>query len=62
MSLDDLKTTLGMESLHCKTPAMVQKELLVYLSAHNLIRWMIAQAATQGSQRRRQELVDAGFL
>lgn len=30
MSLDDLKTTLGMESLHCKTPAMVQKELLVY--------------------------------
>jgi hypothetical protein len=47
MSLDDLKTTLGMESLHCKTPAMVQKELLVYLSAHNLIRWMIAQAATQ---------------
>jgi hypothetical protein len=49
MSLDDLKTTLGMESLHGKTPAMVHKELLVYLSAHNLIRWVIAKAATQES-------------
>jgi hypothetical protein len=47
MSLDDLKTTLGMESLHCKTPAMVQKELLIYLSAHNLIRWVMARAARQ---------------
>ncbi len=45
MCLDDLKTTLGMEQLSCRTPAMVQKELLVFLTAHNLLRWMMAEAA-----------------
>jgi len=45
MGLDDLKTTLRMEMLHCQSPALVQKELLVYLTAYNLIRWLIAQAA-----------------
>jgi hypothetical protein len=45
MCLDDLKTTLGMEMLACKSPALVQKELLIYLTAHNFIRWIIAQAA-----------------
>lgn len=47
MTLDDLKTTLGMEPLHCLTPEMVQKELLVFLSAHNLVRWLMASAAIQ---------------
>lgn len=45
MCLDDLKTTLGMEKLHCRTPALVQKELLVFLIAHNFIRWIMCQAA-----------------
>jgi hypothetical protein len=45
MCIDDLKTTLGMEMLNCRSPAMVQKELLVFLTAHNLVRWMMAQAA-----------------
>lgn len=45
MCLDDLKTTLGMEMLHCKSPELVRKELLVYLITHNLIRWIIAQSA-----------------
>jgi hypothetical protein len=40
----DLKTTLGMEQLRCKSPAMVEKELLAYLIAHNLIRCVIAEA------------------
>jgi len=40
----DLKTTMGMESLRCKSPAMAEKELLAYLVAHNLIRCVIAQA------------------
>ena len=40
-----IKTTLGMEILSCKTPAMAQKEIWVYLLAYNLIRLMIAQAA-----------------
>jgi Transposase DDE domain len=46
MCLDDLKTTLGMESLRCRKPEMVKKELLVFLTAHNLIRWLMAEAAT----------------
>ncbi len=40
-----LKTTLGMEMLSCKTPAMAQKEIWIYLLAYNLIRLMMAQAA-----------------
>lgn len=41
----DLKTTMGMEELRCRSPDMVQKELLMFLTAHNLIRCLIAQAA-----------------
>jgi len=40
-----IKTTLGMEILSCKTPAMAQKEVWVYLLAYNLIRLMMVQAA-----------------
>jgi hypothetical protein len=47
MCLDDLKTTLGMEKLNCRTPGQVQKELMVFLVAHNLIRWIMCQAAQQ---------------
>lgn len=42
--LRDLKTLMGMEQLRCKTPAMVHKELLAYLIAHNLIRCLMAEA------------------
>ena len=45
LCLDDLKTTLGLESLKCLTPAMVQKELVVGLIAHNLLRCVMAEAA-----------------
>jgi hypothetical protein len=48
MCLDDLKTTLGMEMLGCKSPDLLQKELLIYLTAHNFVRWIIAQAAQAG--------------
>jgi len=44
MCFDDLKTTMGMEMLRCQSPPMVQKELLMYLIAHNLIRLLIIQA------------------
>jgi hypothetical protein len=40
----DLKTQMGMEQLRCQTPAMVEKEALAYLVAHNLIRCVIAEA------------------
>lgn len=49
MCFDDLKTTLGMEQLSCKSPAMVQKEWLVFLIAHNFIRWVMAEAAQAGA-------------
>jgi hypothetical protein len=45
LDLRALKQALGMRRLHCKTPAMVRKELWVYLLAYNLIRVRMAQAA-----------------
>lgn len=46
MCLDDLKTTLGLDALRCRTPAMVQRELLTLLITHNLVRTLMAQAAS----------------
>jgi hypothetical protein len=45
MGFDDLKTTLGMESLSCRSPQLVERELLCYLTASNLLRWLMLQAA-----------------
>ena len=45
LDLRNIKTTLGMEMLSCKTPAMALKEIWVYLLAYNLIRLMMAQSA-----------------
>lgn len=45
MDLRNLKTTLGMEHLRCKTPQMAMKELWTYLLAYNLIRMLMAQSA-----------------
>jgi hypothetical protein len=47
LCLRDLKTTLGMDQLRCKSPAMAEKELLAYLVAHNLIRCVMAAAVAQ---------------
>jgi len=47
LCLRDLKTTLGMEQLRCKTPDMAEKELLAYLIAHNLVRCVIAEAVAR---------------
>src|SRR5262249_49479695 len=46
MCLDDLKTTLQMDMLRSRTPAMLQKEIYAHLVAHNLIRCTMAQAAS----------------
>jgi Transposase DDE domain len=53
----DLKTTLGMEALRCQSPAMAQKELLVYLIAYNLVRCLMAEAVA----RHRVELERVSF-
>jgi hypothetical protein len=47
LCLRDLKTTLGMEQLRCKTPNLAEKELLMYLLAHNLIRCLMAEAVAR---------------
>ena len=44
LCLRDLKTTMGMEQLRCKSPDTAEKELLAYLVAHNLIRCVMAEA------------------
>lgn len=46
LDLRSLKTTMGMETLHCQTPEMNEKELWVHLLAYNLIRMLMAQAAS----------------
>jgi hypothetical protein len=48
MCFDDLKTTLQMAHLKSKTPVMAQKELCMFLIAHNLLRCLMVQAAAQG--------------
>jgi len=45
VDLRNIKTTLGMEIVSCRTPEMVEKEIWVYLLAYNLIRLLMAQAA-----------------
>ncbi len=45
LCLDDLKTTLGMEMLSARSPRQVQKEILALLTAHNLVRWLMVNAA-----------------
>jgi len=45
VDLRNIKTTLGMETLSCKTPEMIEKEMWVYLLAYNLIRLLMAQSA-----------------
>ena len=54
LDLRNIKTTLGMEQLRCKTPEMAIKELWVYLLAYNLIRLLMAQAALLADQIPRQ--------
>jgi hypothetical protein len=45
LHLRDIKTTMGMEILRCKSPAMVEKELMMHLIAYNLIRSVMLQAS-----------------
>jgi len=50
LDLACIKTTLGMDVLSCRTPAMIKKDLWVYLLAYNLIRLLMATAAAQSGQ------------
>ena len=54
LDLRNIKTTLGMEHLRCRTPAMAIKELWVYMLAYNLIRLLMAQSALLADRIPRQ--------
>lgn len=46
LSFRDLKSTLGMGVLRCRTPEMVEKEIRMHLIAYNFLRALMAEAAT----------------
>ncbi len=47
LDLRSLKETMQMNILRCKTPELVRKEIWTHILAYNLIRTIIAQAATK---------------
>lgn len=47
LDLKSLKQTMQMDVLRCKTPELVRKELWTHILAYNLIRTILAQAATK---------------
>ena len=47
LDLRCLKSEMKMEMLRCKTPELVRKEIWTYILAYNLIRTVMAQAATK---------------
>ena len=47
LRFDEIKTHMGMVELHCKSPEMVQRELLMFLIAYNLIRLTMLKAAEE---------------
>jgi hypothetical protein len=49
-----LKISLGMEVLRCKSPAMIHKELEMYLTGYNFIRCLMAEAAALHGQHMEQ--------
>ncbi|MCG8377927.1 MAG: IS4 family transposase, partial [Proteobacteria bacterium] len=48
--LRDIKTTMGMDILRCRRPAMVHKEILMHLIAYNAIRLLMFDAANKARQ------------
>jgi hypothetical protein len=45
LDLRNIKTTLGLETLRCKTPHMNEKQWWISLLAYNLIRWLMLNSA-----------------
>ena len=58
--LSHLKTTLGMDVLHCKTEAGILKELTTFAIVYNLVRLVMLEASRrQGVPVSRISFVDA---
>ena len=47
LDLRSIKSTMQMDVLRCKTPELVHKEVWTHILAYNLIRTIMAQAATK---------------
>ncbi len=43
---DDIKTSMQMDVLRCKTPELIEKEVLMHMIAYNLVRSVMQVAAT----------------
>jgi len=43
----DIKTTMGMDILRCKTPEMIRKEIMMYFIAYNCVRRLMYEAAEE---------------
>lgn len=54
LDLRSIKTVMQMDVLRCKRPEMVKKEIAVHLLAYNLVRAVMAQAASLGHVLPRQ--------
>ena len=50
----NIKTTLGMEVLRCRSPKMVEKEILMHFIAYNAIRLLMLEAAAEVGQAPRR--------
>ena len=49
----DIKTTMDMDVLRCKSPEMVRKEIAMHMIVYNCIRALIAEAVSVGGKVRR---------
>ena len=45
LNIRSLKTFMGMESLVCKSPDMIEREILSYFIAYNIVRLMMTKSA-----------------
>jgi hypothetical protein len=43
----DIKSTMGMDILRCKTPEMIRKEIMMYFIAYNCVRRLMYEAAEE---------------
>jgi hypothetical protein len=57
-----IKTTMGMDHLSCKTPAMIEKEILMHMIAYNLVRALMVEGAQDSEMEPSGRLVFGGTL
>ncbi len=50
----DIKITMGMDILRCKTPEMIRKEIVMHFIAYNCIRYLMFEAAEKKSTKVRR--------